>query len=33
MGQKKRMSTEKYTYEDVFGIADGILCILLQGAA
>lgn len=27
------MSTDKYIYEDIFGITDEVLCILIWGAA
>lgn len=30
---KHKMSTDKYICVDIFGIADGVLCILIQGAA
>lgn len=34
MGQKKKkMSTDKYIYEDIFGISDEVLCILIREAA
>lgn len=29
---KKKMNTDKYIYEDILGIADEVLCILIQGA-
>lgn len=31
--KKKRMRTDKYIWEDIFGIAGGVLCILIKGAA